>query len=206
MPPLLFRRLGVFVLGTPLLLLGSTAPGQDPASPKRPEPTARMQSRPQLEPMAEVKLLMQGINLPNWHGLEEQLANAPQDAEAWRLIRGYSLLIAENGNLLMMRPPRRLSEDRWLSAAERLRASARRLALAAERQDYSQCLTRLRDLAASCNQCHREARVSVEIAPFKNQAQDPTLVPQPPAAPAAPKIPPPPRVPRPPAIPRGSGQ
>ena len=49
---------------------------------------------------------MDGLNLPNYRGLDKLLKQKPADADTWTFIRGQSLLIAETGNLLLLRPPR----------------------------------------------------------------------------------------------------
>ena len=49
---------------------------------------------------------MEGLANPNLRGLGKILAEKPADAEAWGFARGQALLVAETGNLLLMRPPR----------------------------------------------------------------------------------------------------
>src|SRR5258708_2326017 len=61
---------------------------------------------PRLEPVAETRLLMEGLNQANFRGLERLLRQKPAEAEAWSFARGQALLIAETGNLLLIRPPR----------------------------------------------------------------------------------------------------
>jgi hypothetical protein len=57
---------------------------------------------PKLEPVAETKLLMDGLADPNLRGLGKLLREKPKEAEAWNFARGQALLIGETGNLLMM--------------------------------------------------------------------------------------------------------
>ena len=77
-----------------------------------------------LEPVAETRLLMQGLNLPNFQALERLLKEKPTEDEAWRFMRGQALLIAENGNLLLMRPPRNPGETMWMEKAANMRTAA----------------------------------------------------------------------------------
>ncbi len=71
---------------------------------------------PKLDAVADTKLLMEGITDPNIRGLGKHLRDKPKDAEAWGFIRGQALLIAETGNLLMLRPPRSSSgEESWMT-------------------------------------------------------------------------------------------
>src|SRR5579885_855242 len=66
-------------------------------------PTAHL---PKLVPVAETKLLMEGINKPNFDALAKGLKQKPADAESWGYARGQALLIAETANLLLIRPPK----------------------------------------------------------------------------------------------------
>lgn len=122
---------------------------------------------PKPEPVAETKLLMEGIANPNTKALSKLLATKPKDAEAWAFARGQSLLLAEAGNLLMMRPPKtKASEDSWLTHAGDLRESATALARAAAAKDYLQARTALAGVANACNRCHHTFRVGVRVDPF----------------------------------------
>jgi hypothetical protein len=146
--------------------------------------------------------LMLGINLPNFRGLERRLARQPQGDESWEMVRAHALLIAENGNLLMLRPPRDGREDTWLDRATDLRAVATRLARSASNHDYARSRDDLVKLADVCNRCHRTFQVNVNISAFGDQggggapaAKQPPGVPQPPGIPQPPSPPSPSRPP-----------
>jgi hypothetical protein len=138
-------------------------------------PFARSQPRPtkpapRLEPVAETKLLMEGMADPNLRALGKLLAARPKDAEAWAFARGQALLVAETGNLLLMRPPRtREGQDPWLTHAAELRDNAAALARAAAAKDYLQARTSLAAVANSCNRCHQSFRVPVRVDPFAGE-------------------------------------
>lgn len=122
---------------------------------------------PKPEPVAETKLLMEGMADPNTKALGKLLANKPKDAEGWAFARGQALLLAETGNLLMMRPPKaRAGEDAWMTHATDLRESATSLARAAGAKDYLQARTALAGVANACNRCHQSFRVGVRVDPF----------------------------------------
>lgn len=173
-----------------------------PAGPW-PAGAARLRSVPGLEPVARIALLMQAINWPNFQGLERRLRQQPRDTAAWDLVRDHALLIAENGNLLMLRWPRRGDEAIWLDRARDLRVAATRLARAATGQDYAGSRAGLIELARTCNNCHRSFQVNVQISAFGGGAA--AGVPAPPAVPAAPAPPRPPTPPAPPAPPAPPG-
>src|SRR5437588_10021119 len=128
----ILKRLLVLA-GTVLLLTAAF-----PAAPVRSTTT------PKLEPVAETRLLMEGLNEANFHGLQRHLKEKPADAEAWTFVRGQALIIAETGNLLLMRPPHNKGEEAWMARATDLRQVATALARAAANRDYERCRTRLR--------------------------------------------------------------
>ncbi|MBN9123009.1 MAG: cytochrome c [Planctomycetes bacterium] len=125
---------------------------------------------PRLEPVAETKLLMEGLADPNTRALGKLLAAKPKDAEAWNFARGQALLLAEAGNLLLMRPPRtKAGEEAWQTHAAELRDSAAGLARAAAAKDYLQARTALAGVGNACNRCHQTFRVAVRVDPFPDQ-------------------------------------
>jgi hypothetical protein len=121
---------------------------------------------PRLEAVAETRLLMEGLNQANFRGLENILRNKPDSLEAWTFARGQALLIAETGNLLLLRPPKNQGRDLWQMRATELRDSATALARAAARRDYETTRTALGTLANSCNRCHQSFQVPTRLVPF----------------------------------------
>jgi hypothetical protein len=121
--------------------------------------------RPTLEPIAETRLLMDGLARANFRGLTRSLKERPADADAWTVTRGQALLLAETGNLLMLRPPRNDGQAEWMERAEGLRTSAARLARLAGQKNYEGCRNGLAEVAAACNRCHRSFRVAERVTP-----------------------------------------
>jgi hypothetical protein len=110
---------------------------------------------------------MEGLADPNFKGLGKLLAEKPKDGEAWVYIRGQSLLLAETGNLLMMRPPKtREAQDTWMDRAAELRAAAAGLARAAGARDYVKSRSGVAEVANACNHCHQAFRVAARLVPF----------------------------------------
>ena len=119
---------------------------------------------PRLEPVAETKLIMEGLADPNLKAVDRRLKADPADAEEWKLVRGQSLLLAETANLLLIRPPKGArAEELWMSRATDLRAAAARLARAAAARDYGQSRPALAHVAATCNKCHETFRIEVRV-------------------------------------------
>jgi hypothetical protein len=131
------------------------------------QPQPAKKPPPRLEPVAETKLLMEGLADPNTRALGKLFAAKPKDAEAWGFARGQALLLAEAGNLLLMRPPRtKAGEEAWLTHAAELRENATGLARAAAAKDYLQARTALAGVGNACNRCHQTFRVGVRVDPF----------------------------------------
>ena len=125
---------------------------------------------PKLEPIAETRLLMEGLAHPNFRGVERHLSPKPADDKAWLFARGQALLIAETANLLMLRPPKNQGEALWFARTMELRSQAVQLAQHLGTKDVEASKTALQSVATSCNRCHQTFRVPVDIAPFADQA------------------------------------
>jgi len=118
---------------------------------------------PKLTPVAETKLIMQGVAHANYQGLERNLKQKPADVETWNFVRGQALLVAESGNLMLMRPPHNDGQTVWMQRSADLREAATTLAKHAGKADYEHSKAALLDVKNSCNRCHQTFRVPVEI-------------------------------------------
>src|SRR5437762_6739429 len=87
-------------------------------------PAAGAKFTPKLEPVAETKLIMEGLIHPNFRGLERLLNQKNPDAQGWNFGRGQALLIAEGANLLMLRPPKKDGQQAWFERSMELRGLA----------------------------------------------------------------------------------
>jgi hypothetical protein len=157
---------GGVLVGAALLL---AAPAATPQLP-RPIPgkaPAVAKGSPKLVAVAETRLLMDGLTLPNFKGAEGLLRKKPDDAEAWKFLRGQALIIAETGNLLMVRPPRnKQAQTAWFNSAANLRSAAKALGESAASRDFERSRTNLVNVANACNRCHQTFRVATEVEPF----------------------------------------
>src|SRR5262245_11667122 len=120
---------------------------------------------PKLTPIADNKLLMEGMTNANFLGLERILKSNEIDEESWAFARGQALLIAESGNLLMLRPPNNPAQETWLRAAEEMRDSAGQLAKTAGSRDVERGRLALVELSHKCNACHESFRIKTRIKP-----------------------------------------
>jgi hypothetical protein len=124
---------------------------------------------PKLQPVADTKLIMEGLAGANLRGLGKLLREKPAEAEAWAFARGQALLLAETGNLLLIRPPRSGGEDTWTGHALDLRDAAAKLARAAAVKDYPASRAALAGVANVCNRCHGSFRVAARVDPFAGE-------------------------------------
>jgi len=157
-----------------------TLPQPRPQQPRPQQPRPQPQSQtppstsrpvPRLEAIAETRLLMEGLAHANFRGLERLLKEKPTSNEAWAFARGQALLIAETGNLLLLRPPRNKGRDFWQERAMELRATATDLARLTAARDYERSRTGMTTLANVCNRCHQTFQVSVRLVPFSESSE-----------------------------------
>src|SRR5476651_780712 len=127
-----------------LLLVTLPGLGQNPGAGK-------ITNTPKLEPIAETRLLMEGLAHANFRGLERKLAARPADDQTWTFARGQALLIAETANLLMLRPPRNPGEAAWMERSMDLRAQAQLLAQILAKKNLEGSKAGMQQLANSCN-------------------------------------------------------
>lgn len=157
------RRLALAALSVLLL-----APAAGSQAPSGPQPASKF--KPSLQPVAETRLIMEGLANANFRGLEKLLKQEPAGVDAWTFARGQALLIAETGNLLMMRPPKGEAQGIWFDRATNLRSTATQLAAAASAKDYVKTKALFMTLGKACNSCHQAFSVPVQIVPFSPEA------------------------------------
>jgi hypothetical protein len=161
----LAKSMAALVLSGGLFLFAWPARSQNPPSAAK--------ITPKLEAVAETKLIMEGLVLANFRGLERLLSQKAPDAQGWTFARGQALLIAEAANLLMLRPPKNQGQQAWFERSMELRGLASQLGEVLSRKDQERGRAGLRTLAASCNRCHQTFRVPVQIAPFEDPPPPP---------------------------------
>ena len=124
---------------------------------------------PKLEPIAETKLIMEGLAHANFRGLERLLTDKPADVQAWTFARGQALLLAETANLLMLRPPKNQGQDAWMRNAADLRETGTELARQSAARDYDKTRAALGELTNTCNRCHQTFQVPVRIGAAEDE-------------------------------------
>lgn len=141
------------------------------------QPTRRV--TPRLVAVAETKLLMEGLLQPNFRGLEGILKEKPASDEAWTFARGQALLMAETGNLLLLRPPHNQGRDIWQQRAMDLRSAATNLARLVAARDFERSRAHMLIVANVCNRCHQTFKIPTRISPFAAPNARPAPAPAP---------------------------
>ena len=161
------------VLALAFALLAASGSAQTRRTQPQPQQKNEKQPfTPKFEALAETRLLMEGMAHPNYRSLQKLLKDRPADNETWTFVRGQALLLAESGNLLLLRPPRNNGRDTWMKLAMAMRDEAAELARKAAARNHPGSKTALVNVANSCNKCHQTFRVKVHVAPEKEAPRD----------------------------------
>jgi hypothetical protein len=160
-----WRRAGALALAAVLLAVHGNGTAQVSRSviPLPTNPTPKFV--PKFEAWAETRLIMEGLALSNYKSLNRLLKAPPSDNDSWVFARGQALLVAETGNLLLLRPPRNSGRDTWMKLGMDMRTSAGNLARSIGARDYARSKAGLVDLTNACNRCHTTFRVAYRVAP-----------------------------------------
>jgi carboxymethylenebutenolidase len=90
--------------------------------------------------------------------LIEALSSQPSNERQWASVRANAAIMAEAGNLLRLRTPRKGSLTHWHEQVKAFTAAANRILEAEGRHDYADASRGLRELAARCASCHEMHR------------------------------------------------
>jgi hypothetical protein len=161
------RYMSLALLAIAILIVSAAAQAPPTRVPEPPPVSKARPAPPRLVPIAETKLLMDGLTHANFQGLEKILKQKEIDADSWAFARGQALLIAETGNLLMLRPPKNMTgTDTWMRASIDLRDSASQLAKTVATRDRERSRAGLTSLANTCNKCHQTFSVNTRVTAF----------------------------------------
>jgi len=104
---------------------------------------------------AEVKMLMKGINGPNYNAIGAAIkGDGPQDDAAWAALFDQAALLNEVGHLLM--DNERCPDGTWKDAATALRVGATKVGQAAKAKDLEAARGGHKELVGgACGACHK---------------------------------------------------
>ena len=92
---------------------------------------------------------------PFFHELKKSLAAPPKDKRAWVPVKANSLILAENGNLLMLRGPDE-GKAAWNQLSVELRDQGKLLYQAAKKRDFETARRHYEVFVSKCNACHQK--------------------------------------------------
>jgi hypothetical protein len=144
-----FRKLGLSVLiplSVVVLTIGAVAS-------TRGLPRER-DDKDAMLPLTDVHGLMEYVVEGNFEDLKAAVKERPADAKAWRRVYSLSTMLAESGNLLLMRKPDEANAKEWTSLSVGLRKSGGELMKAAKTKDFDATRRTYVAMVESCNQCH----------------------------------------------------
>lgn len=142
-------KTATFFRGLTMLILGALAVSYLNAD--SPKPAS------QLEPVEDdMHEFMEYSFEPFYKQLRQSMQAAPTDGKGWKPIKANSLVLAENGNLLMMRGPEDDTRARWNQLSVELRAEGKLLYQQAKKRDFAKASQHYKTFIAKCNACHKE--------------------------------------------------
>ena len=98
---------------------------------------------------------MEYVFQPTYRRLKSQMAKSPKDKQVWKAIKSDALILAEGGNLLLLRKPPKDADD-WKGYSLAVRASGSRLYDAGRKQDAAVASKHYRSMLENCNACHKQ--------------------------------------------------
>ena len=118
------------------------------------KPTQDSTPSAELKPVeADPHHFMEYINQPTFLRLKQAMRSEPNDEKGWKSITSDALILAEAGNLLLMRPPQEEAAD-WSRHAIAVRQTGSEIYHAAEKKEFATARTAYESLVSQCNDCH----------------------------------------------------
>ncbi|MEX0792159.1 MAG: hypothetical protein WD045_03430 [Pirellulaceae bacterium] len=114
--------------------------------------SAKGQAEPVEEDMHE---FMEYVFQPTYKRLKQTMAAEPADSAAWKGIKSDGLILAEGGNLLLLRGPAENAEA-WAKHSTAVRQEGAKLYQAGKKKDFAAASASYRAMLTNCNACHTE--------------------------------------------------
>ena len=97
---------------------------------------------------------MEGVFQGTYRRLKPAMAAEPTDRQVWKTIRSESLILAEGGNLLLVRKPEK-DVAKWVEFSVAVRESGAQLYKAAKEKDFAGSKKAYELMLTQCNACHK---------------------------------------------------
>ncbi|MBD3674996.1 MAG: hypothetical protein HUJ26_15875 [Planctomycetaceae bacterium] len=138
---------GLFVAGTIGFLVSSSPSSQAASAPEK-----EISTEP-VEP--DMHEFMEYVFQPTFKQLKPAMATEPTDNQGWKTIKANSLVLAEGGNLLLIRQPKEGATD-WSKHSDQVRGFGGKLYRAAKSKDFKMARKHYESMIRNCNACHEQ--------------------------------------------------
>jgi hypothetical protein len=129
------------------------APGEDPHAAPRED---AVPAEPKLVPVdRSMHEFMEYFFQPTYQRLKPVMAAAPSANAGWKAIKSDSLILAEGGNLLLLRTSLK-DPAKWNEYSVAVRDSAGQLYKAARKKDFDASRKSYEQMLTNCNSCHKQ--------------------------------------------------
>ena len=119
--------------------------------------SAAMAQSPPFQPVATISEIMVAITLPYSDALLYIERNPPKDDRDWETLQMQALMLAESGNLLMMKG-RAKNQGQWMKNARMLVDAGAAAVKATRAKDIKAVLALNDQIVTSCITCHVQFR------------------------------------------------
>ena len=98
---------------------------------------------------------MEGVFQQPYRRLKQVMAAEPTDQQGWKTIQSESLILAEGGNLLLVRNLE-VDADKWTEFSVAVREDGAQLFKAAKQKDFAGSKKAYEAMLTHCNACHKQ--------------------------------------------------
>ncbi|WDI44002.1 hypothetical protein [Bremerella sp. P1] len=98
---------------------------------------------------------MEYVFQPTFKQLKPVMAQAPENNQGWKAMKAGSLILAEGGNLLLIRQPEKDAAD-WNKHSTEVRDFGGKFYRAAQAKDFENASANYKSMVQSCNACHHQ--------------------------------------------------
>jgi hypothetical protein len=92
---------------------------------------------------------------PTFKRLKPAIAADQVEQPNWKTLKAESLILAEGGNLLMLRAPKE-NKDQWVEHSRKLRLYGGQLYRTAKAKDFKAAREHYSQMVKTCNACHTD--------------------------------------------------
>lgn len=145
-------NLRVFAAAAVLSILASSMIGNHPTVVGADAASEKIAPQPVEDDMHE---FMEYLFQPTYKRLKAVMAAEPADNAAWKAIKADSLILAEGGNLLLIRAPKD-NAGSWNQHSAAVRDHGGQFYRAAQQKDFAKATGSYKTMLTHCNACHQE--------------------------------------------------